>query len=44
MTIGNDKTVPGVKGRGITEVRIRIGKTIDWRYVERTIREVINGD
>ncbi|WP_460173917.1 hypothetical protein [Vulcanisaeta sp. JCM 14467] len=43
MTTKNVQTVLEIKGRGITEVRIRIGKTIDWRYVERTIREVING-
>ncbi|BDR91870.1 AbrB/MazE/SpoVT family DNA-binding domain-containing protein [Vulcanisaeta souniana] len=29
------------KRRSITEIRIRLGKKIDWRYVEETIREEI---
>ncbi|WP_054854176.1 AbrB/MazE/SpoVT family DNA-binding domain-containing protein [Vulcanisaeta distributa] len=41
VRLEGDRIILEPRRRSITEIRIRLGKRIDWRYVEETIREVI---
>ncbi|ADY00744.1 hypothetical protein VMUT_0533 [Vulcanisaeta moutnovskia 768-28] len=40
VRLEGDRIILESKRRSITEIRIRLRKRIDWRYVEETIREV----
>ncbi|GAB6945746.1 AbrB/MazE/SpoVT family DNA-binding domain-containing protein [Vulcanisaeta sp. JCM 14467] len=42
VRLEGDKIILEPKRQSITEIRMRLGRTIDWRYVEETIREAIN--
>ncbi|ADN51503.1 AbrB/MazE/SpoVT family DNA-binding domain-containing protein [Vulcanisaeta distributa] len=41
VKLEGDRIILEPKRRSITEIRIRLGRKVDWRYVEETIREVI---
>jgi len=41
VRLEGDMIILEPKKRSITEIRIRLGRPIDWRYVEETIREEI---
>ncbi|MGC8570228.1 AbrB/MazE/SpoVT family DNA-binding domain-containing protein [Caldivirga sp.] len=39
VRLEGDRIILEPERRSITEIRIRLGRAIDWRYVEETVRK-----